>query len=305
MAVVSSVNYGVIASENKEKTGYIAVTDSGVGGLAVLKKLKNDFNDLNFLYVSDCACVPYGNKSKKQIIALCKKNIKTAFLNGAVAIVVACNTMSRVGKEAFLKCGAPCFFVEPNYEVLSAADKNYRNCAVFCTEATAADKMLKSLKNNLKCSVFPQKNLAKQIESRLSERCVKNDKPLKEKSLKNDGYEKNVGNEKYVINYGDDYDIDFSDCDADFCAKNFKTVFLSCTHYIHIGHIFEEKFKNAKIYDGTEKLKSEISEFLKNAGKSSFAKSLRGGKIKFAGSGKTKMKRVFLWLCNKKTTENR
>ena len=275
MATFFGLNDCLFAGKNKKKVGYVAVTDSGVGGLAVLKKLKNIFCDLNFLYVSDCACVPYGNKSKSQIISLCKKNVKTALSNGAVAIVVACNTMSRAGKVAFFSCGAPCFFVEPDYEILNAADKNYKNCAVFCTELTAADNMLKKLKNDLKCSVLPQKDLASQIESRLSARYFKNDG----KKQKND------------------YNIDFSGLKADFCAENVKTVFLSCTHYIHIKRVFEEKFKNAKIYDGTEKLKSEISAFLKRTENSTPEKSLRGGKIKFVGNGKIKMKRAFFAMC--------
>ncbi len=72
----------------------IGVFDSGLGGLTVLKALKDLFPNESFIYFGDTAHLPYGTKSKKTIIEysneicdfLNKKNVKL--------IIVACNTAS-------------------------------------------------------------------------------------------------------------------------------------------------------------------------------------------------------------------
>ena len=45
----------------------IAVFDSGLGGLTVLKELKKILPHENFIYFGDTARVPYGNKSPQTI----------------------------------------------------------------------------------------------------------------------------------------------------------------------------------------------------------------------------------------------
>lgn len=269
--------------KKERKTAYVAVLDSGAGGLAILKKLKAEFYDLNFLYVSDRRFMPYGNKTEEQIITRCKKNVKKAIKLGAVAIVVACNTMSRVGNEVFLKCGAPCFFVQPDLKVLCAKKRSAENSALFCTNATALTDEIKRLAENEKCSVFPQKTLAKQIEKNI---------------LKDDF--------NYCIDLKRTYNkTDFSHSSL----YKIKTVYLSCTHYILIKDRFEKLFENAKFYDGSEKLSQEIKKFLKtrdffNSKKSETEKNFRfndnlfNAKLKFAGSGKLKMKRIFSKIKN-------
>ena len=61
----------------------IAVTDSGVGGLAVLKKLEKRFPFVDFVYVSDYKNFPYGNKSKAEVQLFCKNNLEIALNSGA------------------------------------------------------------------------------------------------------------------------------------------------------------------------------------------------------------------------------
>ena len=49
-------------------TQAIGVFDSGLGVLTVLKYLLKFFPDENFIYLGDLAHLPYGNKSKNNII---------------------------------------------------------------------------------------------------------------------------------------------------------------------------------------------------------------------------------------------
>jgi len=77
----------------------VAVIDSGLGGLTVVKLLRERLPSEDIIYFGDNARVPYGDKSKenirefaKQIIEfLCKQNVKY--------IVIACNTMSSVALD--------------------------------------------------------------------------------------------------------------------------------------------------------------------------------------------------------------
>ena len=51
----------------------IGVFDSGLGGLTVLKALKDMFPNESFIYFGDTAHLPYGTKSKETIIEYSKQ----------------------------------------------------------------------------------------------------------------------------------------------------------------------------------------------------------------------------------------
>ena len=72
----------------------IGVFDSGLGGLTVLNDLAKSFPNQSYIYLGDLANLPYGNKSKNNIIKcsvscanfLIEKNVK--------GVIIACNTSS-------------------------------------------------------------------------------------------------------------------------------------------------------------------------------------------------------------------
>jgi glutamate racemase len=70
----------------------IGIFDSGVGGLSVLRHIREELPHEDLLYVADSAHAPYGGKSPQEIQA--RSLALTEFLvgQGAKAIVVACNT---------------------------------------------------------------------------------------------------------------------------------------------------------------------------------------------------------------------
>ena len=76
------------------KAGAIGVFDSGVGGLSVLRHIRQLLPHERLIYVADSAHVPYGDKSKAYIEQ--RSLLITRFLQqqGADAIVIACNTAS-------------------------------------------------------------------------------------------------------------------------------------------------------------------------------------------------------------------
>ena len=72
----------------------IGVFDSGVGGLTVAREIMRHLPNEDIVYFGDTARVPYGNKSKDNIIRYSRQIINFLKTKGVKAIVIACNTAS-------------------------------------------------------------------------------------------------------------------------------------------------------------------------------------------------------------------
>lgn len=70
----------------------IAVFDSGIGGLSVLRHLTALMPSERFLYFGDTAHTPYGTRPTEEIRALVLSAAESLFAQGIKALVVACNT---------------------------------------------------------------------------------------------------------------------------------------------------------------------------------------------------------------------
>ncbi|OGN75889.1 MAG: glutamate racemase [Chloroflexi bacterium GWB2_49_20] len=72
----------------------IGIFDSGVGGLSVLKAIRNQLPNESILYLADQSHVPYGQRSLEDVRQF--STVITQFLldQGTKLIVVACNTAS-------------------------------------------------------------------------------------------------------------------------------------------------------------------------------------------------------------------
>ena len=70
----------------------IAVFDSGLGGISVLRKLVEQMPQEHFLYFGDSKNAPYGSRTTEDIRALTLRNAEALFERGTKALVVACNT---------------------------------------------------------------------------------------------------------------------------------------------------------------------------------------------------------------------
>ena len=75
-----------------KKSDPIAVIDSGMGGITVLRKLYKLMPDENYIYFGDSANAPYGVKSTDEIRQLTVDGFEMLKNMGAKAIVIACNT---------------------------------------------------------------------------------------------------------------------------------------------------------------------------------------------------------------------
>ncbi len=74
------------------RESYIAVFDSGVGGISVLQELVKCMPGEKFLYFGDSANAPYGEKSAEQVRELTLQAADMLLDRDVKALVVACNT---------------------------------------------------------------------------------------------------------------------------------------------------------------------------------------------------------------------
>ena len=135
----------------------IGVFDSGIGGLNVLNKLVNSFKNESFVYFGDNLNAPYGNKSKSQLLSLCKNAINELLNYNVKAVVIACNTASTNCLNE-LKAEFINLVIVGTFPTVI----NSKNTILFATLNTAKSNFIKSNFNNAK--IVPLKNLAKNIE---------------------------------------------------------------------------------------------------------------------------------------------
>lgn len=79
-----------------DRNSPIAFFDSGVGGLTVLNKVKTLLPNESYVYFGDTLHVPYGEKSKEQLLEYSDNIIKFFEKKHCKAVIMACNTTSSV-----------------------------------------------------------------------------------------------------------------------------------------------------------------------------------------------------------------
>lgn len=85
--------------KNIDSLAPVGVFDSGVGGLTVAREIIRQLPNEKIVYFGDTARVPYGNKSKENVIKYSRQIIRFLMSKNVKAIVVACNTASAIALE--------------------------------------------------------------------------------------------------------------------------------------------------------------------------------------------------------------
>ncbi|BBD56114.1 glutamate racemase [Planktothrix agardhii] len=86
-----------MTTDNRQKR--IAIFDSGVGGLTVLRELYRQLPNESVLYFGDTAHLPYGTRSKEEILQFVRPIILWAMQQDAKMVLMACNTSSALALE--------------------------------------------------------------------------------------------------------------------------------------------------------------------------------------------------------------
>ncbi|MEO0949017.1 MAG: glutamate racemase [Cyanobacteria bacterium J06641_5] len=77
----------------------IGVFDSGVGGLTVWRELQRQLPRESIVYFGDTARLPYGDRSREEIVAFGREILHWMSAQGVKMVLVACNTSSALALE--------------------------------------------------------------------------------------------------------------------------------------------------------------------------------------------------------------
>jgi len=116
----------------------IGVFDSGVGGLTVLRALRQRLPQDSFLYLGDTARLPYGTKSPGTVLRYAEQAAGLLIDRGVRALVIACNTASAAAVEHLRRRYAPIpvfGVIEPGAAAAVAVSKR-EQILVLATEGT-------------------------------------------------------------------------------------------------------------------------------------------------------------------------
>ena len=127
-------------------THSIAIFDSGVGGLSVLKAINNILPAEDVIYLADQMHVPYGQRSLEEIRFFSESITRYLMSQGAKLIVIACNTASAAALH-YLRSAFPNLpFVGMEPAIKPAAEEtNSGVVGVLATEATFQGELYASV----------------------------------------------------------------------------------------------------------------------------------------------------------------
>ncbi|SHH10727.1 glutamate racemase [Anaerosphaera aminiphila DSM 21120] len=204
----------------------IGVFDSGVGGLSVLKVLREILPNENFIYVGDTLRVPYGDKEASEIKAYTLECFEKLREENVKGVVLACNTATSYALDEVKEK-----FDFPTVGVIGAG-------ALETTMVTKNKRVLLLATNATVNSGIYEDSISR-IDSKIevkAEGCPDIVKVVEE------GHAEDIIGfstcKKYIDRYND-YDYD--------------TLILGCTHFAlaeeNIRKILKEKNKDATIVD--------------------------------------------------------
>ena len=218
------------------KKQYIAVIDSGIGGISALTELDKTFCGENFIYLGDNDNAPYGTRTKDDLLRLTVNNIEYLKGRGELkAIVLGCNTLSvnLLDKIRYYCEPIPVFGVFPPIETAVTLGKNSLLLATPLTAEKYAREKIPGV------SVLGLPGLAKTIEEHAFDlESVAADREINEAMFL-------AGKEKENR------------------AGAFDNVILGCTHYSFIKNKISDHFKPKRIFGGEEYTAKTAASVLK------------------------------------------
>lgn len=123
----------------------IAVFDSGLGGISVLRELVKLMPAEEYLYFGDNANAPYGERTTEQVRLLTLQAAQMLFDRGAKALVVACNTATAAAIEILRQTWQDKIIVGIEPAVKLAAEHCTGNIGIMATAVTLREEKLANL----------------------------------------------------------------------------------------------------------------------------------------------------------------
>ena len=153
-----------------QRSDYIGVFDSGVGGISVLRQLKKVLPNERFLYYGDSANAPYGRRTTAQVQQLTLAAAEKMMKYGLKALVVACNTATAAAIQALRQTYPELIVIGIEPALKPAVDQfPGGHIGVMATEVTLReekfDALLHRYENAATIAKIPAPGLVELVES--------------------------------------------------------------------------------------------------------------------------------------------
>ena len=240
---------------NKEKP--IGVFDSGIGGVTILKEILKILPNEDYVYYSDSINNPYGDRSKSEIISICKNNVDFLLNKNCKIIVVACNTACTSAINSLREAFPDIKFVgiEPAYKMVHDCNPD-EETLVMATKGTIESERFNFLYHkydNHKTHLLSCVGLADIIEE---------------------------GNEEKLDTYLKDNIKEY--------GGKVKNIVLGCTHYPLIVDKLKSFLGEVRFFEGSNRVAVHLKEVLEEEG----LLNLNGtSKIDFTDSSNSELKK--------------
>ncbi|MFA7677707.1 MAG: glutamate racemase [Candidatus Omnitrophota bacterium] len=246
----------------------IGIFDSGVGGLTVLREIRNVLPGEDVVYFGDTARVPYGNKSKSTVIAFSRQSALFLLKKRVKIIIVACNTSSALALSDLKKnINIPVVGVIKSGVIRALKDPGNKKIAVIGTRSTiksgSYEKAIKKINSKIKvysqsCPLFVPLVEEGVLSGKISDEVTR----MYLEGIKN---------------------------------KNVDALILGCTHYPLFKKSISNYLKNVNVIDSAKEVALYVSELLK---RENLLNSMGGKKVDFYVSdepvGFSKLAKLFL-----------
>jgi glutamate racemase len=219
----------------------IGVFDSGLGGLTVVRAIRERLPGEDVVYLGDTARVPYGARSPETIVRYARACGRSLARHGIKTLVVACNTVSAVALDVLrVDLDTPVLgVIEPGARAAVAATRSGR-IGVLGTASTVAS------------GAYPRAVSARSTKAEVSSVAAPLLVPLVEEGWL-DGEVPTLVVERYLRALE---------------ASAVDTLVLGCTHYPMLRPVIERVARHilgedTRVVDSAEATADELADFLR------------------------------------------
>ncbi len=219
------------------KQHYIGVFDSGLGGLTTVKEIIRQFPEENIIFLADTLHLPYGSKSREEIISYTQDSVSFLKKYGLKALIIACNTSdSNAGDLVRSQNGLPVYGVIAPAVAKAVESTRNKRVGLIATEATIATKRYEKLIHLQDEEIV--------LESMACPKLV----PMIEKGLFINGEEQMKETLREYID--------------PLIEKQIDTLILGCTHYDLLSDMIRSLYPDLKLVSSSRCVVDELKEEL-------------------------------------------
>ena len=206
----------------------VLLIDSGSGGVNILKECVKICPYCNYLLFCDHKNLPYGAKSKKELVEITKKNLLNIgnFFKFDI-VIFACNTLTATVIDEMREKFCDIDFIGTVPAIKPALTEfEERDILLIATKTTLENNKLIAKYKNSGIKFKALNKLAPLIDENLDE--IEKIYPYLKKELKG----------------------------------NFKAIVLGCTHYMAVENLLKDIYKDAKIFDSSNGVARRLLSFV-------------------------------------------